>query len=311
VASWLVKAAVQGAVSRLPRAHRLNGWLQRYVTRSLELDEQRFMKKWRQAQRHLRAHYLHGGRAPALDCVVELGTGWYPIVPIGLALSGARRVISFDLVPLLDAARVVGTLRMYRRLAAAGRLPALEPDACDRLDDVLGRAAGRSAQWLLEAVGVSVRRADARRTGLAERSVDLFVSNNTLEHVPGEVLAGIFREFHRVGHEGAVMSHFIDMADHYAGFDPSITVFNYLKYSSRTWALFNNRLHYQSRLRLPDYRALHRASQWLILEEDLRAEPAEMLRSIDLAHEFRGVDEDALRVTGAWITSAPAPDRTH
>jgi hypothetical protein len=311
VASWLVKAAVQGAVSRLPQAHRLNGLLQRYVTRSLELDEARFMKKWRQAQRHLRAHYLHGGRAPALDTVIELGTGWYPIVPLGLALSGARRVLSFDLVPLLDPARVLGTLKMYRRLAHAGRLPALEPDACDRIDEVLARAAGRSAQWLLEAFGVCVRRADARRTGLPEGSVDLFVSNNTLEHVPGDVLSGVFREFHRVGHEGSVMSHFIDMADHYAGFDPSITVFNYLKYSSRTWALFNNRLQFQSRLRLPDYRALHRETRWLILEEDLHAEPAALLRQVELAQEFRALDEEALRVTEAWITSGPAPDHTH
>jgi hypothetical protein len=200
---------------------------------------------------------------------------------------------------------------MFRRLATAGRLPALEPDACERIDEVLHHAADRSAQWLMDAFGVSVRRADARRTRLQPGSVDLFVSNNTLEHVPGDVLAGIFREFRRVGHEGSVMSHFIDMADHYAGFDRSITVFNYLKYSSRTWALFNNRLHYQSRLRLPDYRALHRDARWLILEENLRAEPAGVLRSIELADEFRGIDEDALRVTEAWITSGPAPDRTH
>ena len=244
---------MQRVAGRLPQAHRLDGLLLRYVTRSLALDEARFMRTWRQAQRHLRAHYLHGGRAPALDTVIEFGTGGYPIVPLGLALSGARRVLSFDDAPRLAPTRVLGTLAIYRRLARAGRLPALEPDACDRIDEVLARAQGRSAQWMLEAFGVDVRRVDAHRTGLPEGSVDLFVSNDMLDRVPSDVLRAVFREFHRVGHDGSVMSH---------------------------------RLHHPSRSRLPDARAMHRETRWLILEEDV--------------HESE-----------AWITSAPAPDRTH
>ena len=305
--SWIAKAAVQGAVSRLPQSHRLNGLLQRYVTRSLDLDEPRFLEKWEQAARHLRAWRQHGSRRRLPGTVVELGTGWYPIVPLGLALSGATQVLSFDVAPLLREDRVRRTLRVYEGLARRGALPDLQSDAADRIAQVLRRSAGKSAEWLLAAFGVQVRRADARDTRIADGSVDLFISNNTLEHIPRQELAEILAEFHRIGRPAAVMSHFIDMADHYAGFDPSINVLNFLQYSERQWELFNNALHYQNRLRLPDYRDLHRDADWAIADEDLDAAPAALLADLDLAPEFRGIDEGDLRVTGAWLTSRPIP----
>ena len=167
------------------------------------VDEPAFLAQWRQAQRHLRAHYVHGGRAPALDTVIELGRGRPPVVAVGLALSGARRVLCFDEAPLLPPEQVIATARMYKRWLERGHMPALEPDAAARLDDVLGRGAERPAAWLLAALGIEQRQADGRRTGLWPSSVDLFLSCGALDDAP----AALFAEFRRVAHCGAVMSH--------------------------------------------------------------------------------------------------------
>ncbi len=161
------------------------------------------MLAWRHATRHLRAHYQHGGRAPALDMVVSLGLDRDATTALGLALSGARRVIAFDPASSLAPDRVVKTLLTYRRLAGEGRLPALDPDACARIDDALRCGGGRSAAWLLEAFGVSVRRTDARRSGLPGGSVDLLVCSDAPGH---ETLV----ELRRLAHEGAVLSQVVD-----------------------------------------------------------------------------------------------------
>ena len=71
---WIINAAVQGTLSRLPQPQKLNRLFQTYVTRSLELTERHFLSKWEQAETHL-AHFarVHGERVPG--DAVELGTG--------------------------------------------------------------------------------------------------------------------------------------------------------------------------------------------------------------------------------------------
>jgi hypothetical protein len=133
--------------------------------------------------------------------------------------------------------------------------------------------------------------------------VDLFVSNNTLEHIPPATLGEILGEFRRLASRDAVMDHFIDMSDHYAHFDRSITEFNYLRYSDRRWRLFNNDLQYQSRLRISDYRRLIDKAGFRIVAEDVERGSAEALESITLAARFRGYPEEDLAALRCWLTA--------
>ena len=302
---WMIKAAVQGAIARLPNPQRWNRVLQRYVTRSLDLTDEYFLEKWRQCERHLNIYRELSGDGIGFTAL-ELGTGWMPITPIGLALGGARRVYSIDMQSLIRKEQVVAVLEAYQRHLRRGTVELPDPRAMDRLGDVLGRADELAVDELLAALGIETLIADARTAPLATGSVDLLLSNNTLEHIPGEVIAGILREFRRLASDRAVMCHFIDMADHYTTFDDSITVYNFLRFSDRTWPLFNNELQYQNRLRLPDFRALHQDSGWKIVDEDNLAEPVEVFRQVKLAEEFQGYDEDDLRVFATWLTSRPA-----
>jgi SAM-dependent methyltransferase len=141
---------------------------------------------------------------------------------------------------------------------------------------------------------------DARDTGLPEGSVDFVSSTDTCEHIPGDDLALIFLECHRLLRPGGAFSCRIDLQDHYAYFDRSLSRYNFLRYSDRTWSVVNSPLHYQNRLRSPDYLRLVRDAGFeLVVErpsgpsDDGRAE----LRSLPLAERFRGYSEDDLGVT--------------
>jgi hypothetical protein len=177
------------------------------------------------------------------------------------------------------------------------------PARLDAIRRVLARPpAGPDA--ILEAVGVKNIVGDARTIDLG-RKVDLIVSNNTLEHIPQDVLREMFERFRGLVSEGGIMSHWIDMSDHYIGFDPAIGPYNFLKFPQKLWRLFNNRHQYQNRLRVSDFRRLHATTGWTIIEEDNKLGPADDLRRIPLAEEFRGYGEQDLLVIASWMVSEP------
>jgi hypothetical protein len=93
------------------------------------------------------------------------------------------------------------------------------------------------------------------------------------------------------------------MGDHYATFDHSISPYNFLKYSKGLWRVFNNPLHYQNRLRISDYRKIHQATGWKILNEQHNQGSSKELKSIALAKEFQHYPEDELLTLSSWIVA--------
>jgi hypothetical protein len=303
--SWLLKAGVQGAMSLLPWHRRLNRLFQERVTGNVNLTARRFESKVAQAQRHLRHHAAARPDSPIPRSALELGTGWHPIVPIALALSGVERVVSFDIDSLTDDHHAREALGLFATYLEGDRLaqllPGVQPARARRLlGDCLR---GADARTLLAPLGVELRVTDARRTELASGSIEFFVSNNTLEHIPPDTLRALMTEFRRLAAPGAVMDHFIDMRDHYSSFDRSISRLNYLRYPEPVWRLFNNRLHYQNRLRVSDYRAIMEAAGFAIVaEQPTRGKPHEF---DDLAVDRRYLDtpRSDLFTLFAWLTA--------
>jgi predicted nicotinamide N-methyase len=307
VPSWLLKAGVQGVISLVPGRHRLNALLQQHVTRSLTLSEEVFATKVAQCSHHLARFREVRGEDRSPRAVLELGTGWYPIVPIGLALAGADGVTTLDVSSLTDADRTRRTLELYALWLNSGRLASALPgiDAA-RATEALSaaqKADTASAGDLLARVGVRSLVGDGRATGLPDGAVELVVSNNTFEHIPPAVLEAILVEMRRIASRDAVMDHFVDISDHYAHFDHSISEFNYLRYPPRAWRLFNNRLQYQSRLRASDYRRLIVDARFTVVAEEAQRGAAEELARIPLAPQFRRYAQDDLLVLRTWITA--------
>jgi hypothetical protein len=298
MASWVLKAAMQGMASLLPGAEQVNRLFQRYVSGTLALDETLLLTKFGRCRRHLENYAAHAvARVPV--SVLEIGTGWLPVVPVGFALCGAEPVWSVDIVSHLEREQVLEVLRAY--VDCRGGLEGIVPERLARLEAALASPAA-SAEELLAQVGVTSVVADVRSLDVG-RDIDLVVSNNTLEHIPYEVLYEIFTRFADLVAEGGVMSHWIDMSDHYMNFDPSIGPYNFLKFPDFVWRLFNNKHQYQNRLRLPDFRYLHKATGFTIVDEQNTQGRLEDLQRVTLAREFRRYRPDDLLVYETWMVS--------
>jgi len=300
---WWIKAGIQGTLSLLPEPQRWNRLFQRYVTQSIHLREPTFRRKWEQTLRHYQNWGSYRREPPT--SVLELGTGWHPVVPCGLALLGVEQVHTLDVSSLVSPRTLAETIGFYAMLLdeLPEELP-IDPHRATIIREFHRRSPSDPGEALAR-LGVRTLVADARRSGLDAGSIDLFVSNNTLEHLTPMAIATVFQEFGRLAAPGSLMSHFIDMADHYASFDSSISIYNFLRFPEVTWRVFNNGLQYQNRLRVSDFRNLHRGAGWCLLDEYNVAD-AEAFARARLAPQFRRYSREDCMVYASWITSERA-----
>lgn len=304
--SWYLKAALQGSMSQLADPQRANRRIQRVVTGRLALSDAFFEKKLVAAEHHLDNWRLVTGRSGTPDRVVELGTGWHPVVPIAIALHGVGSVVTVDMQPLFQDEQVVETLEEFRSHIESGT-SGFDASAASRVAMALAMSPG-DGRHRLEALGVHSLTADSSRLEMAPASVDLVTSNNTLEHIPGEALVEILSEFRRLTKTDGVSSHLIDLADHYAGFDPKLTPYHFLRFSERQWAWFNNELQYQNRLRHSQYSDIFDQSGWFLHSEDLNGDISS-LADEPVHAEFSEFSPDDLAIHTAWM--AHRPGRVH
>ncbi|MGC8652362.1 MAG: class I SAM-dependent methyltransferase, partial [Candidatus Kryptoniota bacterium] len=144
---------------------------------------------------------------------------------------------------------------------------------------------------------------DARRTEFPDDTFDLICSNNTFEHIPLTVLQSILLELNRILKPTGVMSHSIDMSDHFAHFDRSLSSFNFLKYSERQWRFINNSLLTQNRLKLSDFLTLFQECGFkTLIHEDRMGNRSELSR-VPLNKKFKRYAAEDLLVTHSLIVS--------
>lgn len=304
---WMLKALFQGGISFLPRNQSWNYLFQKYITKSLDLNATKFENKLMQCKEHMENYLATIPVGKSSFSVLELGTGWLPIIPIGLYICGASKIWTVDKISLLHSSRVREVLTVFIEYAQNGSLVKILPWIHDsrvfKLKSVLEDKSLSSPAQILERLKIYTVVSDARNTGLKPSTIDLFVSNNTLEHIPEDVILSIFFEFKRLGSPYSLMSHHIDMRDHYANFDRSITPYNFLKYSEPMWRLFNNSLQYQNRLRVSDFCRIHETAGFKILHRRDKKGFSGDLDSVRISKEFLRYSREELLVLDSWIVS--------
>jgi hypothetical protein len=139
--------------------------------------------------------------------------------------------------------------------------------------------------------------------------VDFVSSTDTCEHIPASDLAAIFAECRRLLGPGGAFSCRIDLQDHYSYFDHSLSRYNFLRFSDRTWRLVDSPIHYQNRLRSPDYLRLVREAGFELVAQRPSGpseEGSAELQALPLAERFRGYSLEELGVTVlSFVALAP------
>ncbi len=301
--SWILKAAVQKAISFLPYKHRINYFFRKHVTKGANLTDDLFEDKLIHCAAHVAAFEKYA--TIEKDSALEIGTGWYPIVPIGLYLTGFSNIVSIDISPLVSRESVIAAIDRYSEYDRSGRLSAFfaKVDKA-RLEKARKLASGGlSAFELMMEMGIRLVIGDARSTNFQDDSLCLIHSNNTLEHIDPQVLRQILEDFNRILHPKGIMSHNIDMSDHFAHLDRSITNFNFLKFSDGQWKIIDNSIQPQNRLRITDFERMFRDSGFQILERDDRVGTKEELNSIRPATRYLSYAVEDLLVTHSHLVS--------
>lgn len=281
---WLAKAAVQRGLGLLPEGERLNYLFQRHVAHSLPAGESVFRRKFARAMHHLGEYEKHGPSTPAGEAVFyEFGAGWDLAIPLSFACLGVGKQVLVDIRPSARVELVNESLAVFERLWGL-----LEAEA-DRELRPLGGPIGSLAE-LEERLGIAyLAPRDARETGLEAELIDFVSSTDTCEHIPEPDLALIFAESRRLLRPGGAFSCRIDLQDHYAYFDRSLSRYNFLRFSDRTWRLANSPLHFQNRTRARDYLRLVRDAGFEVVSETPSGPSEEglaELRALPLAPRF-------------------------
>lgn len=304
---WIAKAIVQKTISFLPFSNRINYFFQKYVTKGIILTEDLFLQKLEHGRDHI-THFKKYSSTPVSSVALELGTGWYPIVPIGLFLCGFNRIITIDQSSLLREENVRKVIEFFLKYHQQRRLVELLPyyleDRVIHLRKTMEKE-GNGLAELLRELNIEIIVGDAGQSGLPAGSVDFFLSNNTFEHIPPPVIVHILKEFRRVAQPTAIMSHFIDLTDHFAHFDKSISAFNFLRFSESQWKWINNGVQYLNRLRIDEFLKIHSETGFEIIErEDLYADPKN-LDKLPVHKDFSHLNRQDLLVSHTWLVSKP------
>jgi hypothetical protein len=190
--------------------------------------------------------------------VVEIGTGWRPVLPYVLYLLGAKRIRTYDINRWLTRDYALDTWR------------AME-DNLETISTLSGRSSfdvksayyeaeieGLDLDKLLQALRITYKSPEHfENSQIRSDSVDFVVSSNVLEHIPADLLSRMHKESHRILRGSALCVHRFNPQDHFAELDPSISNINFLRFSEKKWQWYGGSgLAYHNRLRSSDHRKL-------------------------------------------------------
>ncbi len=299
-------------MSWLPASAWCNELFQRYVTKTIALPEDAFQARLEEAARFLDRFRSHQPLAPDAFTVLEVGTGWYPTLPLAFYLCGASEIHTFDIANHLDRDRLALVLDYFCAEADSGvlrkHLPCARMERVERLRELRSAAKGQPPGQSLEQLKIHARVRDACDTGLPSGSTDFIFTCGVLEYVPRPALPKLLAEFRRVASPRSAMVHWLNLVDQYHWFDPSVGRLHFLQYSQSQWRWRDSPLTSNNRLRISDYRELLVQSGFVVKAEENQAGSDDDLKGLWLAPEFRRHSRQDLLVLYSLVTAVPAAD---
>lgn len=306
IKKWHIKALIQKIISYLPFRTNLNSYFQK-ITGRVYLNDQMFTYKITHARDHV-SFYKEKYPEVTSAKTLELGTGWYPIVPITLYLSGFAKTISVDIYRWLTVENIKTTINKFIDWRNSGKLmevlPQIDEERWNNLVEITKDNSLHSLNEICGKFNLEVMIKDAQNLDAIESNYfDFICSNNTFEHIPKVILKNILAEFKRVIKQNGVMSHHFDASDHFSHFDPSISAFHFLKFNDSQWRLINNSIAFQNRLRVNEYQLIYNELHIPCTLKKVITGSLSELKRIDLAQKYQKYASKDLAVTSGYCVS--------
>jgi hypothetical protein len=281
---WRLKVGRQAVLARLPFGQSLRSIKRRLLGYQPDPDNLRdTLKNWSQ----MRSAVSHTGGAIEGATVLEIGTGWFPTMPILQCLQGAKRVYMSDLNVHLDDVSFAATLAFLRRVSP---------------DDARLRAIRSRADLPLTYL------APFDVNALADGSIDLVTSRTVLEHIPPDALVQLLAALRPKLSARGRMVHLVDHSDHLEHSDKSISKINFLTWPERKHAWINRLTREgENRLRHHEYPPLFaKAGYRVTLEQDKIHEPTRQLaKSLPLQPPYAAMTPEQLATMSSLYVLEP------
>jgi SAM-dependent methyltransferase len=239
--------------------------------------------------------------------VIEIGTGWQPVVPILFYLSGCSKIITIDTQRLLDKRLLIESslnLLSYKDLIAH-RL-GLSFGSIEKMLDIDTKL---SLEQALNKFNITYKAPfDINKADIKDKSIDIVISRAVLEHIPPEIIKNLLETINRILRDEGKMCHVIDNSDHWEHKDKSITKLNYLKFHKTIFKAISsfNPLDYQNRLRHFEYINMFKKSGFRIEKDKSETDYSvlEDLSKIRICDKYKDVDHKDLAVLTSYIIAS-------
>jgi SAM-dependent methyltransferase len=237
--------------------------------------------------------------------ILEIGTGWEPLIPLVYRLAGARIVYLTDSTNLICEESLNATLEFLSK-SRDEICPVLDISGLEFDDLLAGAHSGDGLELRLKTLKIPyLAPCDCRSLNLGDGSLDIISSRAVLEHIPETIIREIFRESKRLLKRGGVMCHIVDNSDHWEHVDKTISRVNFLQHSERVMRFTcRNPFNYQNRLRHQDYLSLFEEEGFRIVREEREIDPEaiKLLPKMKLAAHFKErPHEDLATVTSFFL----------
>lgn len=242
--------------------------------------------------------------------VLEIGSGWQPLIPALYSLAGAECVYLTDLRRLCQPASfqtALVSLRSHKRKI----VDSLHVDERAFDDAVAWEPSTGLPEGFRRLRLRYLAPCDCQRLDLPAASIDVVTSRAVLEHIPPDVVQSIFNESFRLLKPHGLACHIVDNSDHWQHTDNSISRVNFLRFSDSVfrWTYLNG-LNYQNRLRHSEYVEMLLKSGFTILRAncDVDAQSLSALNTLRVADRFRRfTNEDLATTTSFLLARKPIP----
>ena len=279
--NWRAKAIAFRFLSVVPGGSRIHFFAQRYLTGTLPRPHKHVCQLLEWARTTISDFTAHSAVAIEQSTFYEVGAGRDLCVPLSLRMLGVRQVLTSDIERLAKLAMV--------------------NHAAKCLCADFGRATMSFSSWQeVQDFGVEYI---APYRSLGKRcSIDAWISNEVMEHVPAEALPALLSDGFKILKPGGLAIHAIDYSDHFArGTD--LSRYNFLQYSSAQWRPFNSRIQFVNRLRHSEYLDLFRAAGFELVDINKHSGDIPQEVVANLAPEFRRFPLSDLRVLRSRIVA--------
>jgi len=222
--------------------------------------------------------------------ILELGSGWFPVVPLLLKCRGAQVVHTYDINRHYSKRRIrkaaalveqnFGSQNLLREVQRSGELPS---------------GIEYHPKWDLT----------KKPPGTV---FDLCVSRFVLEHISPDALTGVHRASHCWLRESGYWIHWVSPGDHRSYDDYRIHRLAFLEMSEADWdRKFGNRFAYHNRLRRPQYLEVFRESGFDVLVDDCSVpnDAGEQISRLDIHDDFSSFTAEDLLASSCWFVLRP------